>query len=166
MNFVSLLESQLTWDPKKAKTPVERAELLKNTTLFKSIHAETASTGQTAPPDDLENVELHFTCFVEAPSASTRTSATGEYSKRLIELDGSLEGPMDHGPVKEFEFLKVRDDDRAFEGLLTVYTFSPPPPRRFSKQDVAKVIKEDFVGDSKSLEFNLMYLGPAPDPEA
>jgi ubiquitin carboxyl-terminal hydrolase L3 len=99
------LELKLTRNTPKAKTPLERAKLLENTLLFKNIHAETAVTGQTAPPQDL-NVDLHFTCFVEAPDASVRTSASGKYSKRLIELDGSRDGPMDHGPVEDF--LQVR----------------------------------------------------------
>jgi len=114
----------------KAKTPLERAKLLENTALFKNIHAETAVTGQTAPPKDL-NVDLHFTCFVEAPDASVRTSTGRHYSKRLIELDGSRDGPMDHGDVKDF------------------------------LKGVAKVVKEDFIGNSESLEFTLMYLGPS-----
>jgi len=113
----------------KAKTPLERAALLENTPLFKNIHAETATTGQTAPPEDL-NVDLHFTCFVEAPDASVRTPASGEYSTRLIELDGSRDGPMDHGPVDDF------------------------------LKGVAKIVKEDFIGSSESLKFTLMYLGP------
>jgi len=116
----------------KAKTPLERAKLLENTTLFKSIHAETAVTGQTAPPKDL-NVDLHFTCFVEAPDASVRTSTRGGYTKRLIELDGSRDGPMDHGYVDDF------------------------------LKGVAKVVKEDFIGNSESLEFTMMYLGPSND---
>ena len=90
----------------KDKTPLERAKLLESTPLFKNIHAETATTGQTAPPEDL-NVDLHFTCFVEAPDASARQPGSVEYSKRLIELDGSRDGPMDHGPVDNF--LKVRN---------------------------------------------------------
>ncbi|KAF9653328.1 peptidase C12 ubiquitin carboxyl-terminal hydrolase 1 [Thelephora ganbajun] len=114
----------------KSKTPLERAKLLEDTPLFKTIHAETATTGQTAPPKDL-HVDLHFTCFVEAPDASVRTSASGESQRRLIELDGSRDGPMDHGPVNNF------------------------------LKDVAKVVQEDFMGSSESLEFNLMYLGPA-----
>ena len=90
----------------KDKTPLERAKLLENDTLFKNIHADTAKTGQTAPPEDLD-VDLHFTCFVEAPDASVRTSKDAAYSRRLIELDGGRDGPMDHGPVKDF--LKVRN---------------------------------------------------------
>jgi len=119
-------------DQCKSKTPFERAKLIENAPLFKNIHAETASTGQTAPPEDL-NVDLHFTCFVEAPDASVRTSASGEYSKRLIELDGSRDGPMDHGPVDDF------------------------------LKGVAKVVKEDYMGSSESLEFTLMYLGPSAE---
>lgn len=88
----------------EGKTPPERAKLLENTALFKNIHAETAVTGQTAPPKDLK-VDLHFTCFVEAPDASVRTSTSSHYSNRLIELDGTLDGPIDHGNVDDF--LKV-----------------------------------------------------------
>jgi len=119
-------------DQCKSKTPVERAKLFESTSLFKNIHAEAAQTGQTAPPENLD-VDLHFTCFVEAPDASVRTSASGPYSRRLIELDGSRDGPVDHGPVKDF------------------------------LKDVAKVIKEDFVGCSESLKFTMMCLGPPAD---
>jgi len=113
----------------KSITPLERAKLLENTPLFKNIHAETAATGQTAPPEDL-NVDLHFTCFVEAPDASVRMKEGGESSQRLIELDGSRDGPMDHGPVEDF------------------------------LKGVAEVVKEDFMSCSESLNFTLMYLGP------
>jgi len=116
-------------DQCKFKTPLERAKLLENTSLFKNIHAETAVTGQTAPPEDL-NVDLHFSCFVEAPDTSARASESGVYSRRLIELDGSRDGPMDHGPVGIF------------------------------LKDVAEVVKEDFIGCSESLKFTMMYLGP------
>jgi len=122
-------------DQCKSKTPLERAKLLEDTPLFKNIHAETASTGQTALPEDL-NVDLHFTCFVEAPDASVRTSTSGEYSNRLIELDGTRNGPMDHGLVDDF------------------------------LKGVAEVVRKNFIGNSESLTFNLMYLGPSSSPPA
>jgi len=106
-----------TYPYTKAKTPLERAKLLDDTPLFKGIHAETASTGQTAPPKDLK-VDKHFTCFVEAPDASVRSSAGGEYSTRLIELDGRRDEPMDHGPVEDF--LKVRNIRYVFQTLKLV----------------------------------------------
>ena len=37
---------------------------------------------------------------------------------RLIELDGRCDGPMDHGPVKDF--LKVRNIHRVFQALTLV----------------------------------------------
>jgi len=113
----------------QSKGSHEWAGLLENEAFFKNIHAETAATGQTAPPEDL-NVDLHFTCFVEAPDAHARGSDSDERALRLIELDGSRGGPMDHGPVDDF------------------------------LKGVAKVVKEDVVGSSESLEFTLMYLGP------
>ena len=90
----------------EGKTPLERAKFLESTPLFRNLHSETAATGQTAPPENLD-VDLHFSCFVEAPDASVRKIEEGGYHKRLIELDGSLDGPVDHGPVDDF--LKVRN---------------------------------------------------------
>lgn len=90
------------------KTPLERAQLLETTPLFASIHAEMAAGGQTSVPSDL-NTDLHFTCFVEAPSEAKREAlASGtdpsdlgkqvELSvMRLIELDGGRNGPIDRG---------------------------------------------------------------------
>lgn len=89
------------------KTPLERAKLLEKTPLFADIHAEMASTGQSAVPSNLDT-DLHFTCFVEAPSADSRKAGLTTSSKRVIELDGSREGPVDHGPCAEDDFLQVR----------------------------------------------------------
>lgn len=91
------------------KTPDERAHALATTPLFANIHAETASTGQTAAPSDLDT-DLHFTCFVSAPDADIRNTAQGAplsdaaakgekegTGMRLIELDGRRVGPIDRG---------------------------------------------------------------------
>ncbi|THH32362.1 hypothetical protein EUX98_g1802 [Antrodiella citrinella] len=75
----------------KAKTPDERAKILETTPHFSSIHSEAANSGQTAVPTDL-NTDLHFTCFVQAPSP---------LGPRLIELDGRRSGPVDRGACAE-----------------------------------------------------------------
>ncbi|KAH8093748.1 cysteine proteinase [Cristinia sonorae] len=75
----------------KDKTPEERAKLLETTPLFSSIHAEAASSGQTAVPTNLDT-NLHFTCFVQAPS---------ETGPRVVELDGRRTGPVDRGACTE-----------------------------------------------------------------
>jgi len=84
--------------------------MLETTPLFADIHAESAESGQTAPVNDSD---LHFTCFVEAPESDIRKVAQGgevtddmqEDSKssgmRLIELDGRRNGPIDHGECKD-----------------------------------------------------------------
>ncbi|KIK60321.1 hypothetical protein GYMLUDRAFT_167662 [Collybiopsis luxurians FD-317 M1] len=72
------------------KSPSERAEFLENTPLFAEIHAETASTGQSSVPTDLDT-DLHFTCFVEA-------AIDGE--THVVELDGRRAGIMDRGKVR------------------------------------------------------------------
>ncbi|KAH7879112.1 peptidase C12, ubiquitin carboxyl-terminal hydrolase 1 [Lentinula edodes] len=71
------------------KTPEERAEFLETTPLFAEIHAETASTGQSAVPTDLDT-DLHFTCFVEAEM---------EGVPHVVELDGRRAGIMDRGKI-------------------------------------------------------------------
>lgn len=98
------------------KTPEERAHLLETTPLFANIHLETAGSGQTAVPSNLDT-DLHFTCFVEAPEAEFRDRAkhaTDPAKKdedpenaegsgtRLIELDGTRGGPIDRGECKNF----------------------------------------------------------------
>ena len=95
---------------RQGKTPEERANLLATTTLFANIHAESASTGQSAPTVD---TDLHFTCFVNAPDSDLRKAARGEElsedakgdkvnsGMRLIELDGRRAGPVDHGECKD-----------------------------------------------------------------
>jgi len=99
---------------------LERAKLLETTPLFTQIHAEMAKEGQTpVRPEDLQT-DLHFVCFVEAPDADFRDRAAqsagasleGEAvedntsGKRLIELDGTRDGPVDRGECKDL--LKVR----------------------------------------------------------
>ncbi len=80
-----------------------------------------AAEGQTAPPTDL-NTDLHFTCFVAAPSQARREAATsgvdpadsGKHVElsaatsgmRLIELDGGRNGPIDRGQCDDL--LRVR----------------------------------------------------------
>ncbi|KAJ3786523.1 peptidase C12, ubiquitin carboxyl-terminal hydrolase [Lentinula aff. detonsa] len=71
------------------KTPAERAQFLETTPLFAEIHAESASTGQSAVPIDLDT-DLHFTCFVEADI---------EGVPHVVELDGRRAGIMDRGKI-------------------------------------------------------------------
>ncbi|RDB20915.1 Ubiquitin carboxyl-terminal hydrolase isozyme L3 [Hypsizygus marmoreus] len=104
----ALLNSDLTFVPEsplaqfidecKGKTPEERAKHLETTPLFANIHAEAASGGQTVVPTDLDT-NLHFTCFVRAPSIRG-PDAPGSY--RIIELDGRREGPVDRGEYTDF----------------------------------------------------------------
>ena len=64
----------------------ERAEILVNSKELQTVHEQTASQGQSEAPQDLDNVILHFVCFVR--------SSGGE----LIELDGSgRKGPLVRG---------------------------------------------------------------------
>ena len=60
---------------------------------------------------------------MEAPDASVRTSADGPYSKRLIELDGTRDGPVDHGLVDDF--LKVRNNPLGSDTPADLLFFIP-----------------------------------------
>ncbi|KAI8996383.1 peptidase C12, ubiquitin carboxyl-terminal hydrolase [Trametes punicea] len=95
----ALINSDVTFAPEspiekfidicKDKTPEDRAKILETTPLFANIHAEAASSGQTAVPTDLDT-DLHFTCFVQAPAPPARETGTPVTpdGMRLIELDG------------------------------------------------------------------------------
>ena len=135
---IPFLHAQISFYTKD-KTPLERAEILSTTPLFAKIHTETASSNlnQTAP---IQDTELHFICFVEAPEAEFRRIARDRDGKnaeqdfekereevarqsgtgmRLVELDGRREGPIDHGECKDL--LKVsrhRFCPRTFVPLL------------------------------------------------
>lgn len=102
------------------KTPVERAKLLEETTLFGSIHSAAANSGQTDASTANMNTELHFTTFVRAPAPGRRArvcegegvsvvepgNGVGEQDEwRLVELDGMRMGPIDRGECKDL--LKV-----------------------------------------------------------
>ena len=76
-------------------------------------------------------MNLHFTCFVEAPSPPREEGIeVGEDQHRLIELDGRRGGPIDRGSCTD---------------LL---------------QDAAKFIKETYVPLAQSLEFSMLALAP------
>ncbi|KAM6499043.1 cysteine proteinase [Amanita muscaria] len=131
----------------KGKTPLERAHLLETTPLFTEIHAELAEEGQTPVPTNLDT-DLHFTCFILTPSQEKREIAssgvdTGKSGKeiqvtgskmRLIELDGTRQGPVDRGESSEHDFLK----------------------------DVGKIIKKIYFTNSDTMLFSLMALAPPP----
>ncbi|EKM50356.1 uncharacterized protein PHACADRAFT_263608 [Phanerochaete carnosa HHB-10118-sp] len=141
----ALLNSNVTLEPEsvlekfidecKDKTPEERAKLLETTPLFASIHAEAAASGQTAAPDISESVDLHFTCFVQAPDTAARDQGVPapEGARRLIELDGRRAGPVDRG---------VCDD------LLA---------------DAAAYIKDNYMKDTTSVSFSMLALAPPAD---
>jgi len=115
-------------DQCKDKTPEERSKLLETTPLFADIHAEAATSGQSAVPTADSNTNLHFTCFVQAPSG--RAPGSEDVGMRLIELDGRRAGPIDRGECTN---------------LL---------------EDATKVIKDVYMRNSQSMEFNVMSLGP------
>ncbi|EIM86603.1 peptidase C12 ubiquitin carboxyl-terminal hydrolase 1 [Stereum hirsutum FP-91666 SS1] len=133
----ALANSEVSFEPEsplakfidlcKDKSPLERAQILESTPLFASAHASAASSGQTAVPENLD-VDLHFTCFVQAPSATARKDQTVTGERRLIELDGRREGPIDRG--ESTDLLK----------------------------DVAKYVKEQMIPKATSAEFSMMAL--------
>ena len=114
------------------KTPQERAKLLETTPLFANIHSEAASAGQTAVPDISEDVDLHFTCFVQAPSPPAREDQieAEDGARRLVELDGRRGGPVDRGVCTD---------------LLA---------------DAAAYIRDHFVKDATSVNFSMLALAP------
>ncbi|KAI0731220.1 cysteine proteinase [Earliella scabrosa] len=141
----ALINSDVTFAPEspiqkfielcKDKTPLERAKILETTPLFANIHEAAASGGQSAIPADLDT-DLHFTCFVQAPSPPREDgAAVSPDHMRIIELDGRREGPIDRGAREDF------------------------------LKDVAKIVRETYIAHTASMQFSLIALsaGPALD---
>ncbi|KAG1858554.1 hypothetical protein F4604DRAFT_2038930 [Suillus subluteus] len=76
---------------------------------------------------------LHFTCFVKAPDATARETESQAHRWRVIELDGARNGPIDRGECTN---------------LL---------------QDVAKIVKDHYIKESKSVNFSMMALCSGQD---
>ncbi|TFK94120.1 cysteine proteinase [Polyporus arcularius HHB13444] len=137
----ALINSDVTFAPEspiekfidicKDKTPLERAKILETTPLFANIHADAASGGQTAVPTNLDT-DLHFTCFVQAPSPPTREEGIPAKQMRVLELDGRRAGPVDRGECKDF------------------------------LSDVAKIVKENYIAHTASMQFSLIALSGGP----
>ncbi|OBZ66485.1 Ubiquitin carboxyl-terminal hydrolase isozyme L3 [Grifola frondosa] len=137
----ALVNSDVTFAPESAlakfideckdKSPEERAKILETTPLFADIHAETATSGQTSVPTNL-HTDLHFTCFVQAPSPPSREEGTpvAPGDMRLVELDGRRVGPVDRGACADF------------------------------LKDVAKFVKDNYVAHTASMHFSMIALGP------
>lgn len=70
-----------------ASDPDERADILVNSKELQTVHEATAGQGQSQAPEDLDNVLLHFVCFVRSKD------------EELVELDGSSgrKGPLKRG---------------------------------------------------------------------
>ncbi|CAG9463885.1 unnamed protein product [Pedinophyceae sp. YPF-701] len=77
--------------------PKERARFLEDPPQgapdIEDAHAAAASSGQTRPPAEGEEVLLHFVAFVQV-------------NDRLYELDGRKIAPVDHGPTSASTLLQ------------------------------------------------------------
>jgi len=125
-------------DECKDKSSFDRGKHLENSPLLRDIHASLSSEGQSAPPLG-DNVDQAYTCFVvalsppgvvnEAASNANAGSGTTVARQRVVELDGTRAGPVDRGVCTDLV------------------------------EDVARIVKEDFIKNSDSVKFSLMYLG-------
>lgn len=74
-------------------TPDDRAKALADSQDLDDTHAQFAQRGQSAVPDDLNSVKLHFVCFVQSAS------------NQLYMLDGRLDKPVLIGSTSPVAFL-------------------------------------------------------------
>ncbi|PQE06713.1 Ubiquitin carboxyl-terminal hydrolase isozyme L3 protein [Rutstroemia sp. NJR-2017a BBW] len=70
-------------------SPLERADLLYNSSALEAAHQQAASQGETAAPNAEDDVDLHFVCFVK------------DAQNRLWEMDGRRKGPVELGQLGE-----------------------------------------------------------------
>ena len=87
--------------------PVERADLLYNSSALESAHASAAAKGDSTAPEAEASVDLHFVAFVK--------SEKGE----LWELDGRRKGPLMRGTLgKEEDVLSERGQELGVQAFL------------------------------------------------
>ncbi|XP_055780153.1 ubiquitin carboxyl-terminal hydrolase isozyme L1-like [Salvelinus fontinalis] len=82
-------------------TPAQRATHLENNQAIRDAHDEVAAQGQCRVEAD--NVSFHFITFVNVKG-------------QLYELDGRMEGPVNHGTTKDDSFIK--DAARVCRGFV------------------------------------------------
>lgn len=75
----------------------ERIHLLETNKAFADAHAQAAIAGQSTDAD-CEHPPHAYTCFIQAHDASTENPKLDDSCKRLIELNGGRNGPIDRGP--------------------------------------------------------------------
>jgi ubiquitin carboxyl-terminal hydrolase L3 len=121
---------------------------LQKTTLLAKAHGAAATQGQSQVPDANADVDMHFVAFIQASSAE----GGGNAHKRIVELDGRRPGPIDHGP--SLNFLEVCAVYRALRCTFL--------PLTLVHQDVAKLMKKNFIPHSTSQNFGLVSLGRPP----
>ena len=68
--------------------PVDRAELLYNSTALETAHKSAAVKGDSTVPEAEDNVELHYVCFVKSKD------------NNLWEMDGRRKGPILRGKLE------------------------------------------------------------------
>jgi len=75
------------------KTPEERGRMLGLDEAIAGAHKQVAKKGQTNPDGDYYRSDFHFVVFLN-------------YSRTLIELDGTKAGPINHGTTSETSFVR------------------------------------------------------------
>jgi ubiquitin carboxyl-terminal hydrolase L3 len=70
-------------------SPEERGKRVELDDEIRSLHASFSAKGQTAAPDALDDIDLHFVAFVKGKNGG------------LYELDGRQADPIRHGTVGE-----------------------------------------------------------------
>ena len=131
-------------------TPFERADHLIKTSLLATAHDAAAAQGQSQVPDIMDEVDSHYAAFVPVRVDASDKDSTGNEEFRVVEFDGDREGPIDHGPCRNF--LEVRGMIR-----FSCTSWLTPP---LGRKDVAKIIKEQFIPFAVTQHFGLVSLGP------
>lgn len=86
-----MLRLQIVW---LGVSGEERIRLLEANTAFTEAHAQAAVAGQSVNPG-FDHPPHAYTAFVQATAVPTGDGET--HGKRLIELNGGRDGPIDRG---------------------------------------------------------------------
>jgi len=107
-------------DKTKNLTPEERAKVLEEDEELAEAHRVSASSGQTSTPREDEDVDLHFSTFIEKDGS-------------LYELDGRKPFPINHGTCMDL----LRDSAKIIK------KFMERDPDKFQFTVIALAPKQD-----------------------
>ncbi|KAJ1915733.1 hypothetical protein H4219_004150 [Mycoemilia scoparia] len=133
VNFTEDSALKRYFEKTKPLSPAERGQILETEAEIANAHKVTAQGGQTKPPDEGDNIYLHFVTFVL-------------HDGGLWELDGRRARPTYHGSCQDL----LKGAAGVIKKQIEILNNSEP------------AVEDKDLSPAASNEFNVIYMGSPP----